>query len=156
MEICNVETGLLKKKPCGEKAVTKCANCEQALCSRHAVPRMSGGHKTFLCQECVRAWKQSEKTVGTLPATPAAAAPAKKPAAEPPKPAASPAPKPATASAPKPATAPAPKPAVAVAPKPAPVKPAAAPVQQKKSEPPPQENSGPLEFTLEPKDPEKK
>src|SRR6185295_3931009 len=102
MEICNVETGLLKKKPCGETAVTHCANCEQPLCAKHAVPQMTAGKKTFLCQQCAKAWKQSEKTVGALPPTPAAA----------PKPAAAPAPKPAAAAVP-------PKPAAAAAPKPA-------------------------------------
>jgi len=38
----------------------------------------------LLCPECARAWKQSEKTLGELPATPASALPpqAEKPAAE--------------------------------------------------------------------------
>jgi len=88
MDLCTVEIGLLRKKPCAEKAVTKCANCERALCVKHAVPQVSAGHKTFLCSECAKAWKQSEKTVGTLPSTPAAMVPpaaAKKPA-EPSKP----------------------------------------------------------------------
>src|SRR6266850_1246634 len=182
MEQCTVETGLLKKKPCGEKAVTKCANCEQPLCSKHAVPQMSAGHKTFLCPECAKAWKQSEKTVGTLPPTPAAAPAARKPAEATPKPGAvKPAPvKPAavksgplefTPAATKPAEA-APRPAAV---KPAPVKPApvkpAAPVQRKVEPPPveksapleftpsekkPAEDSGPLEFTLEPTDPKDK
>jgi len=133
MEQCTVETGLLKKKPCGEKAVTKCANCEQPLCSKHAVPQMSAGHKTFLCPECAKAWKQSEKTVGTLPPTPAAAPAARKPAEATPKPA------PVKPAPVKPAAV---KPAPV---KPAPVKPAA-PVQRK-AEPPPVEKSGPLEFT---------
>ena len=37
METCTVETGLLKKKPCGHNAVTHCANCEQPLCKQHVV-----------------------------------------------------------------------------------------------------------------------
>ena len=32
METCTVETGLLRKKPCGQPAVVKCANCERPLC----------------------------------------------------------------------------------------------------------------------------
>jgi hypothetical protein len=134
MDLCTVETGLLKKKPCGEKAVTKCANCERVLCVKHAVPQMSAGHKTFLCSECAKAWKQSEKTVGTLPSTPAAMVPpaaAKKPA-----------------EAVKPAAAPAARAPAAPAAKAAPV--------QKKSQPPPVEDSGPLEFTTEPKKPDDK
>jgi hypothetical protein len=83
---CAVEVGLLKKKPCGEKAVSKCANCEIGLCSKHAVGQMSGGKKVFLCPECARAWKAA----GDVPA----AAPVKKPedkaAAAPPKPVAKP------------------------------------------------------------------
>jgi hypothetical protein len=124
METCTVETGLLRKKPCGEKATTKCANCEQSLCAKHAVPRMSGGKRTFLCPECAKAWKQQEKTVGELPSTPASALP---PQAE-----KKPAEKPAPA-----AHAPAAKPAAA----------AKAPPPEKKPEPPPVEDSGPLEFT---------
>ena len=37
METCTVETGLLKKKPCGQTAVTHCATCEQPLCKQHVV-----------------------------------------------------------------------------------------------------------------------
>jgi len=94
---CAVETGLLKKKPCGAKAVSQCANCEIGLCSKHAVGQMSGGKKVFLCPECAKAWK----AVGDIPATPAAApkkaeapaaakpaAPVAKAAGTPPKPAA--------------------------------------------------------------------
>src|SRR2546423_10807765 len=95
-ETCTVETGLLKKKPCGQPAVPKCANCEQSLCAKHRVPQLSGGKKAggFLCPECARAWRESEKTLGELPPTPASALPPaeKKPAAPPPAP---PAPKPA-------------------------------------------------------------
>ena len=35
MDTCTVETGLLRKKPCGKPSVTHCANCEQALCKDH-------------------------------------------------------------------------------------------------------------------------
>jgi len=125
-ETCTVESGLLKKKPCGQPAVTKCANCEQPLCSKHAVAQTSAGKKTFLCPECARAWKQSEKTLGELPPTPASALPPTSPAQPTPKPA------PAKPAAPKPAAA---------APKPAPT------AQKKPEPPPPPENSGPLEFT---------
>jgi hypothetical protein len=129
MDTCTVETGLLRKHPCGQPAVSKCANCEQPLCSKHREPQTSAGKKTggFLCPECARAWRESEKTLGELPPTPVSAAPPqaeKKPAEKP-------------AGAPKPA---------AKAPAPA----------QKKPEPPPAEHSGPLEFTPEPKKPEDK
>src|SRR5918911_1986477 len=100
-ETCTVETGLLKKKPCGQPAVSKCANCEQSLCAKHRVPQMTGGRKTggFLCPECARAWRESEKTLGELPPTPASALPP----TPPPQPAAKPAP--AKPAAPKPAVA---------------------------------------------------
>src|SRR6478736_4677421 len=94
---CVVEVGLLKKKPCGANAVSKCANCEIGLCSKHAVGQMSGGKKVFLCPECAKAWK----AVGDIPATPAAAP---KPAAAAPKPAAA-APTAKVAAPPKPAAA---------------------------------------------------
>jgi len=126
-DTCTVETGLLKKKPCGQPAVGKCANCEQPLCAKHRVPRMSGGRQTLLCPECARAWKESEKAVGDLPSTPASALP---PQADKPAP------------APKPAAAPAAA--------------RAAPAAPKKPAPPPVEDSGPLEFTPEPKNPEDK
>ena len=135
-ETCTVESGLLKKKPCGQPAVGKCANCEQPVCAKHRVPRMSAGKKIGLCPECARAWKESEKALGELPSTPASSLPpqADKPA-------------PAPKAAPKPAAAPA-------APK-------AAPAGAKKPAPPAIENSGPLEFTPgeftpEPKKPEDK
>jgi hypothetical protein len=129
---CTVETGLLKKKACGQPAVGKCANCEQPLCAKHRVPRMSGGRQTLLCPECARAWKESEKALGDLPSTPASALP---PQADKP--------------------APTPKPAAA------PTAPKAAPAAPKKPAPPPVEDSGPLEFTPgeftpEPKKPEDK
>jgi len=157
LDPCTVATGLLKKKPCGEKAVTKCGNCEQPLCGKHAVRDTSAGKKagSFLCQECARAWKETEKTMGALPSTPTAAAPA--PAAHKPAEAA----KAPVAKAPAAKAAPVEKKsepppehsgpleftpgAAAAAAKPAP--------PEKKPEPPP-EDSGPLEFTPEPKKPE--
>lgn len=120
MDTCTVEVGLLKKHPCGANAVTKCANCEQPLCTKHGAPRMSGGKKIFLCPECNRAWKESEK-LGEIPSTPAAA-----PVAAPPAPGSK-----------KPAEAP--KPAAAAA------KPAAKPAEKKPE--PAEEHSGALEFT---------
>ncbi len=133
METCTIETGLLRKHPCGENAVTKCANCEQALCAKHAVATMSAGKKTMLCPECAKAWKQQEKTMGAVPSTPAPAPPAKKPAEAP------------KAAAPKPAPA-GPKPAAA---------PAAAKPAEKKPDPKIDE-TGPLEFTPSKKPDEKK
>ena len=99
-DTCTVEAGLLKKKTCGQPAVGKCDNCEQPLCAKHRVPRLSAGKKTLLCPECARAWKESEKALGELPSTPASMLPPqeeKKPAAAPTS-AARPAP---AASAPK-------------------------------------------------------
>jgi cell division septation protein DedD len=125
MDICQVETGLLKKKPCGQPGVTHCLNCEQALCSKHAVPLLNeGGHKTgkFMCKECFAAQKEAAKM---LPTTPSAVKKPDAPAAAAPKPAA---PKP-------PAAAPvAAKTATATPAKPEPKK-------------PDMDDSGPLEFT---------
>ncbi|HZE62120.1 MAG TPA: hypothetical protein VE085_16400 [Burkholderiales bacterium] len=125
METCTIETGLLRKHPCGEKAVTQCANCEQALCAKHAVPTMSAGKKTMLCPECAKAWKEQEKTMGAVPSAPTHAPLAKKPAEAPKAAAAKP-----DAAAPKPA------PAHATAAKPAERKPD-----------PKIDETGPLEFT---------
>jgi hypothetical protein len=77
METCTVETGLLKKKPCGANGVTHCANCEQPLCRQHAVAQKTAGK--FMCKECDAARKEFEKNPPPAPAV-------KKPA-EPPKPA---------------------------------------------------------------------
>ncbi|HEY3075831.1 MAG TPA: hypothetical protein VGJ74_11715 [Burkholderiales bacterium] len=127
MDLCTVETGLLKKKPCGEQAVTKCGNCEQPLCKRHAVPQASAGQRKpggFLCPECAKAWKAQEKAMGPIGESSGAASPApaaKKPAEQTKAPAAA----------------------------------KAAPAE-KKTEPPPIEHSGPLEFTPEPKKPDDK
>jgi hypothetical protein len=128
---CSVEVGLLKKKPCGEKAVAKCANCEIPLCAKHTTSQMSGGKKTLLCPECARAWKK----MGDVPD----AAPVKKPeAAAAPKPA-------AAAHAAKAATPP--KPAAA------PAKPAAAKEEKKEEHKP--DDDAPLEFTPSKKPDEK-
>jgi hypothetical protein len=132
MDICQVETGLLMKKPCGQPGVTKCLNCEQALCSKHATPLVNeGGHKTgkFMCKECFAAQKEAAKL---LPKTPPAGA--KKPDAP-------------AAAAPKPAVAPkppAPKPA---APAPAAAKAGAAPAKPAEKPGLSMDDSGPLEFT---------
>ena len=64
MDQCTVETGLLRKKPCGNAGVVKCANCERALCSQHAIPQMTEAGKksgTFLCKECDAAARDYEK-----------------------------------------------------------------------------------------------
>ena len=98
MEACTVETGLLRKVACGHTAVAKCANCEQPLCTKHAIPQLSATGKksgAFMCGECHAAQRAIEKTEAKA-ATPRPAAPAAKPAA------AAPAPKPA-AEQPKPA-----------------------------------------------------
>ena len=64
MDTCTVETGLLRKKPCGHAAITKCANCETPLCAQHAVAQMSAAQKktgAFMCKECDAAQKQFDK-----------------------------------------------------------------------------------------------
>jgi len=138
METCAVEVGLLKKHPCGQNSVAKCANCEMALCTKHAVAQLNSMKQRtgkFMCAECNRA----DKTVDTsVPTKPAAAKPAAgAPAAAAPKPAA-PAPKPA---------APAAKPAAPAA------KPAATPAQAGAAPAAPKEEkfkleeTGPIEFT---------
>ena len=71
MDTCAVETGLLRKKPCGGPAVAHCLNCERALCTQHAVAQKNeGGHHTgkFLCKECQAAWKEIEKNPAPKPA----------------------------------------------------------------------------------------
>lgn len=95
METCIVETGLLRKKPCGQTSVTKCANCEIPLCAQHAVAQLSAAQKktgAFLCKECDEARRQFEKNqtavvkqAAAKPPAPAAKAPA--PAKPPDKPA---------------------------------------------------------------------
>jgi hypothetical protein len=125
METCTVETGLLKKKPCGQASVTHCQNCEQPLCTKHAVPQLKpNGLKSgkFMCKECDAARKEFEKNVPPAPPPEAEKKPAEAPKAAPP--AAAPVQK---------AAAPAPKPAA----------PAAKPAEKK----PDMDDSGPLEFT---------
>ncbi len=124
MDPCTVETGLLRKKPCGHASVAKCANCERPLCGEHAIAQLNEARKktgTFICKECDVAQREYDKRMGTAPSKPAAAPPpaAKKPA--------------------EPAKAPA---AAKAAP------------AEKKAEPPPVEHSGSLEFTPEPKKPD--
>jgi hypothetical protein len=58
-ETCNIETGLFKKKPCGQASVTKCATCEQPLCKQHAVAQKKAG--VYMCKECDDAQKQYDK-----------------------------------------------------------------------------------------------
>jgi hypothetical protein len=88
MDTCAVEVGLLKKKPCGQAAAAKCANCEMALCGKHAVAQMNERRmKTgkFMCPECDKAQRAYDKSMGDAPSAPAAApakgAPDAKPAA---------------------------------------------------------------------------
>jgi hypothetical protein len=119
---CSVEVGLLKKHPCGEKAVTKCANCEIPLCAKHTTSQMSGGKRTMLCPECAKAWKK----MGDVPD----AAPVKKPEA----PAAAPKPAPVAAKVAAPQ-----KPAAAAPPKPA--------AKEEKKEEHKPDDDAPLEFT---------
>ena len=86
MDTCSVETGLLRKKPCGHPSVTQCVNCERPLCSQHAVAQLTdaGRHSgKFLCKECQSAWRDIAKNSpqapepAKKPAEPAKAAPAK-------------------------------------------------------------------------------
>jgi hypothetical protein len=66
MDTCTVESGLFKKKTCGKAAVTRCVNCEQALCAQHAVPQLSAaGAKTgkFICHDCEVALREHKKTL---------------------------------------------------------------------------------------------
>ena len=130
MDTCAVEVGMLKKKPCGQAAAAKCANCEMAICAKHAV-RQTGGK--FMCAECSKAQRAFEKNVGN--SAPVAAAPkAAAPAAKAPAPAA----KPAPAATPAPSAKPAP--AAPAAAQPA-AKPAPATKEFKLEE------TGPIEFT---------
>jgi len=65
MDSCSVETGLLRKKPCGQRAVAHCENCERALCASHAVAQLSEAQKKtgkFLCKECDDARREYEKS----------------------------------------------------------------------------------------------
>jgi hypothetical protein len=139
MDTCAVEVGLLKKKPCGQNAVAHCANCEMALCTKHAVAQLSPTKQRtgkFMCEECDKAQKAAEKNMASAPQH----APA--------KPAAAPAARPAAPPAPKPA-APAAKPAAA--PAPAAKAPAVAPTQPAGKQEFKLEETGPIEFTPEKK-----
>jgi hypothetical protein len=130
MDTCALEVGLLKKKPCGSAAVAKCANCEMALCAKHAVKQKNA---KFMCDECSKAQRAYEKNVGdSAPATaapPKAAAPAAKPGAPAAKPAAP----------------------AAKAPAPAAKAPAVAPTQPAGKQEFKLDETGPLEFTPEKK-----
>jgi len=69
METCTVETGLLRKKPCGHPSVTHCANCERGLCAEHAVAQLTDtGKKSgkFMCKECDVAAREHEKSMAAL------------------------------------------------------------------------------------------
>jgi hypothetical protein len=128
METCTEEVGLLRKKPCGKAMVTHCGNCEQPLCSDHAVPQLTEtGKKSgkFMCKACHEARKEFAKTLAAQAKD--TTGPLKKDA-----PAARPAAPPA-----------APKPAPAAA-KP---QPAAAAAEKKEEKPFKPEDTGPLEFT---------
>ena len=129
MDTCAVETGLLRKKPCGHPAVAKCANCEMALCTSHGIPVLSATkHKTgkMMCAESAKATKASDKA--------AAAAdygrpppPIKKPA-----PGAAPAAGAAAPKPPQPAATPKPPPPIAAKPAPVAAAPAVQPLVKKK------------------------
>lgn len=67
--ICSVEVGLLRKKACGHAAVAECDNCQQPLCTEHAVAQMSESGKRsgkFLCKECAAAQKEQEKSLAAV------------------------------------------------------------------------------------------
>ena len=94
MDLCIVESGLFRKKPCGRPAVTHCLNCEGGLCAEHAVPEMSAAGKRtgkFVCQECKVALDENEqrlagvgqKAPAAKPAAPAAPAAPEAPEAAP-------------------------------------------------------------------------
>src|SRR5689334_8692502 len=108
MDTCAAEVGLLKKHPCGQHAVAHCANCEMALCTKHAVAQLNANKQRtgkFMCAECDKANKAADKGMAAAPhhAPPKPATPAAKPAAH------------APAAAPKPAAPVAPKPAAPAA-----------------------------------------
>jgi hypothetical protein len=111
METCTVESGLLRKKPCGEASVTHCDNCEQPLCVKHAIAQLTGaGRKSgkHLCKDCDAARREYEKRVGPeAPAAKPAKEPAAAPAAKDANPPVAPAKKPAEPASPAPAASPA-------------------------------------------------
>jgi hypothetical protein len=66
---CSVEVGLLRKKPCGHAAVAECENCQQPLCTEHAVAQLTASGKRsgkFLCKECAAAQKEQEKSLAAV------------------------------------------------------------------------------------------
>lgn len=72
MNTCTIETGLLRKKPCGHAAVAKCLNCDQPLCVEHAVAQLTeGGQRSgkFMCQQCVVAAKDHAKSMAAVART---------------------------------------------------------------------------------------
>src|SRR5271154_359361 len=69
MDICTIETGLLRKHPCGHAAVARCLNCDQPLCVEHAAAQLSeAGQKTgkFMCPQCVAAAKEHAKSMAAV------------------------------------------------------------------------------------------
>jgi hypothetical protein len=144
MDTCAAEVGLLKKKPCGHPGVAKCANCEMALCNKHAVAQLNERRmKTgkFMCAECDKAQRAYDKSMGDAPSAPAAAPQAK---------GAPDAAKPATAK-PVPPAAKAPAAPAAKPPAPAAKAPAVAPSQPAGKQEFKLEETGPIEFTPEKK-----
>jgi len=146
-ETCNIETGLLRKKPCGATAVTHCATCEQPLCAQHALPQLAAGKKTgkFLCKECETAEKDYDKEAAKKEKQKREAEmmnSLKNPAAPKPKGAAPAAPPPPPPAPAKPPAAGAP----AATAKPAPAPAADAPLEFTPSKPKPADDA-PLEFT---------
>jgi hypothetical protein len=115
MDSCTIQTGLLRKKPCGHAAVARCLNCDQPLCVEHAVAQLSeAGHKTgkFMCKECDAAAKEharimagvaraqeAKKLAALEKAAREVAAASAAPKKPPPAPAQAPAPAPAPAEA---------------------------------------------------------
>lgn len=139
-EPCTIETGLFKKKPCGQTSVTRCANCEQPLCKAHAVAQKKPG--VFMCKECTDAGHQYDKNQAAV-----AKAEKDKAQAEMLKSMMNPAaPKPKVSytqqggAAPKPAAAPAAKPAAPAA---------DAPLEFTPSTKPKPADDAPLEFKLD-------
>ena len=107
-EPCTVESGLFKKKPCGQASVAKCATCERPLCEQHAVAQLSAARKrtgAFMCKECDVANKDYDKNE-VKQTSPAPASAPKKPGA--PAPAAAAPATPAAKAAPGAAAAPPP------------------------------------------------
>ena len=69
MNTCTIETGLLRKHPCGRAGVAICLNCEQPLCVDHAVAHLTdAGQRTgkFMCQECFDAAKEHAKSMAAV------------------------------------------------------------------------------------------